>query len=325
MARVLKDFSSSKPESSGGLYDRDLISIKDLSKSQVISILDESESMLKALTSRTKLEHLQYMIMATLFFEPSTRTRLSFESAMQRLGGGVIGFSDANTSSGVKGESLADTVKVVSSYADIIVLRHPKAGSAAEAAEHSDVPVINAGDGASEHPTQALYDLFTIKMQKRKLEGLKVAIVGDLRNARTIHSFAYGVAMFKNSINFIAPDQLQVPDEMLKDLTDKYGIAIEKSDSLNDAKEADVIYIPRMQKERFADPQEYKRFANYYTINKKFLSKANDDIIVMSPLPRLSEISTEIDQMNNSVYFKQAAYAVPVRMAVLKMILSGQK
>jgi len=321
MGRIVGKPNSSS--SGSGLRGKDLISFKDLSKGQVISILNESESMLRALTRRAKLEYLENRIMATAFFEPSTRTRLSFESAMQRLGGGVIGFSDVNTTSSVKGESLADTIRVVASYADIIVLRHPKAGAALEAAEYSDVPVINAGDGSAEHPTQALYDLFTIKMQKRRLSGMSVAIVGDLKNARTVHSFAYAVAMFKNNIKFIAPEQLQASGEMVEDLEDNYGIEIEKSDSLDEAKEADVIYIPRMQKERFLDPEEYKRFANYYTINKKFLSKANDDIIVMSPLPRLGELPVEIDNLKSSVYFKQVAYGVPVRMAVLKLILGG--
>ncbi len=304
------------------LFGKNLISLTELDKDTVESILAESAAMNKLLEEKRSTDVLKNRIMAALFFEPSTRTRLSFETAMLRLGGGTIGFSDASTTSTIKGETLSDTIKVVSSYADIIVIRHPKAGAATEAAKYSDVPVINGGDGAAEHPTQALYDLFTIKMQKKKLEGMKVAIVGDMKNTRPIHSFAYGVAMFNNDITFISPQQLQIPTEMEKDLVKRYGVKIKKSDSIDDAKDADVVYIPRIQKERFSDPKQYEKFAHYYTINKKFLSKANDDIIVMSPLPRLTEISTDIDDMKNSVYFKQAAYGVPVRMAILKMILS---
>ncbi len=304
------------------LKGKNLLSIKQLSKPQIESIMSQSETMLHALERRERLTYLQNMIMATLFFEPSTRTRLSFESAMQRLGGGVIGFADSSTTSTVKGESLADTIEVVSSYADIIAIRHPQIGSAEEAAAHSRVPVINAGDGAGQHPTQALLDMFTIKMEKGRIEGLKVAIIGDLKNARTSRSLAYTLALFGNDLTFIGPKALQMPKEVSSELTKDYGINIETSDSLSAALNADVIYIPRIQKERFADINEYKKYAaNYYTINKKFLSKATRDPIIMSPLPRITEISREIDNMKNSVYFKQASYGIPVRMAILKMIL----
>ena len=248
------------------LFGKSLLSIRQLSRSSIERVLGEAESM-KLMLDEGKVEQpLRNRIMATLFFEPSTRTRLSFESSMQRLGGGVIGFADANTTSSVKGESLADTVEVVSNYADIIVIRHPKMGSADEAAKHSRIPVVNAGDGAGQHPTQALYDMFTVKAEKGRLENLKVALVGDLKNARTIRSFAYALAMFGNDLTFIGPKQLQMPGEVLRELSDGYGIRVETSESLDDALDADVVYIPRIQKERFADVEEYKRHAaNFYT------------------------------------------------------------
>jgi aspartate carbamoyltransferase catalytic subunit len=306
---------------SRGIGVRNLISITDLDRKAVELILKESESMSMLLAEKRSIDPLRNRIMATLFFEPSTRTRLSFESAMQRLGGGVIGFADAATSSATKGESLEDTIKVVSAYADIIVLRHPVKGAVQEAAKYADVPLINAGDGAGHHPTQAIMDLFTIKMEKKRLEGLNVAIVGDLKNARTSHSLAYALAMFGNELTLIAPEQLQMQDEIVNDIKRTYGTKIRKSDSFELALNADVVYIPRVQKERFSNLREYRRFANHYQVNKAFLSRADADVIVMSPLPRINEISREVDATKNAVYFKQAAYGVPVRMAILRMML----
>jgi len=304
------------------LFDKDLISIKDLTKKDIEAVLTESAKMLKHVENGKKLDYLQNEIMATLFYEPSTRTRLSFESAMQRLGGGVIGFSDPAVSSSMKGETLMDTIKVVSSYADIIVLRHMQEGAAAKALEFSAVPIINAGDGIGQHPTQALLDLFTIKQEKGSLKNLNIAIVGDLKNGRTVHSLAYALALFNSSISFIAPDDIQIPDTILKDLR-KTHWNIEKSSDLDKALDADVIYMTRIQKERFARQEDYIKFANYYKVDNKFLQKADEDVIVMHPLPRITEISPEIDNSRNSVYFKQAAYGVPVRMAILNMILKG--
>jgi aspartate carbamoyltransferase catalytic subunit len=304
-------------------FNKDLISTKDMTKQEIEAVLSESAKMLDFLQKGKKLDYLQNNILATLFYEPSTRTRLSFESAMQRLGGGVIGFADPASSSAMKGESLEDTIKVVSSYADVIVIRHNQEGAAKKAAEISDVPIINAGDGVGQHPTQALLDLFTIKKEKGKDEKLKIAIVGDLKNGRTVHSLAYVLALFGNDITFIAPEALQIPNAILDDLNKRYGNHMEKSESLEEALDADVIYMTRIQKERFLDHNEYSNFANYYTVNSDFLKKANDGVIIMHPLPRLSEISPGIDKMKNSVYFKQASYGVPVRMAILNMILNG--
>jgi aspartate carbamoyltransferase catalytic subunit len=310
-------------EKANPLLGKSLTSIKELDKGAVERILEESAVMLKAYESGARLNALHGKILANLFYEPSTRTRMSFESAMLRLGGGTIGFADPSTSSSTKGETLADTVKVVSGFADIIVLRYPEKGAAKEAAAHADVPVVNAGDGAGEHPTQTLYDLFTIKMEKKRLHGLNVALVGDLKYGRAIHSIAYALALFGNDMTFIAPKQLQMPEGITKELKDEYGIGITESDSLESALDADVVYIPRVQRERFPDPEEYRRFANYYVIDKKFLSRANKEIRIMSPLPRVTEISTEIDNTKNAVYFKQSAYGVPVRMAILNLILGG--
>jgi aspartate carbamoyltransferase catalytic subunit len=306
------------------LFDRDLISIKGLTKTEIESVMEESEKMFALLQGKRRLPNLQNKIMATLFYEPSTRTRLSFESAMQRLGGGVIGFSDPTSSSAMKGESLADTIKVVSSYADIIVIRHNEQGAAQKAAEFSNVPVINAGDGVGQHPTQALLDLFTIKKEKGKLEGLKIAMVGDLKNGRTVHSLAYALGLFGNRITFIAPEEIQMPRAILDDLDKVYGIEIEKSNNLEAASDADIVYMTRIQKERFSRPEDFSAFANSYTVDKDFLDKSNDEIIIMHPLPRLSEISSEIDGTKNSAYFRQAAYGVPVRMAILNMMLNDE-
>ena len=303
-------------------FQKGLLSIKDLSTNEIESVLSESERMLKVCRSGRKADHLRNKIMATLFFEPSTRTRLSFESAMQRLGGGIIGFADPSSSSTMKGETLADTVKIVSSYSDVIVLRHPRDGAAREAAGFADVPIINAGDGAGEHPTQALLDLFTIRKEKRKLQGLKIAVVGDLKNGRTVHSLAYALARFKNDVTFIAPRQLQVPADIVSSLNEKYGQRVEKSESLDAALDADVIYMTRIQEERFKSKAEYLQFANYYNINRNFLSRSRNDVTIMHPLPRVREISPEVDSMKNSAYFRQASYGVPVRMAILKMMLS---
>ncbi len=307
--------------SRGLSFRKGLLSIKDLTTKEITSVLSESERMLEICRSGKKADYLSNKIMATLFFEPSTRTRLSFESAMQRLGGGIIGFADPSSSSTMKGESLADTVKIVSSYSDVIVLRHPREGAANEAARYATVPIINAGDGAGEHPTQALLDLFTIKKEKGRLQGLKIAVVGDLKNGRTVHSLAYALARFENDVTFIAPKQLQVPGNIVSSLNREHGSRVETSESLDAAKDADVIYMTRVQEERFKSRAEYAQFANYYNINKGFLSRANDDVIIMHPLPRVKEISPEVDSMKNSVYFKQASYGVPVRMAILKMML----
>ncbi len=303
------------------LFDRDLVAISDLSKRNIEDVLENSLKMLAVIQQGKRVDYLKNEIMATLFFEPSTRTRLSFESAMQRLGGGVIGFADAGTSSTKKGESLTDTIEVVSSYADVIVIRHTQEGAAREAAAHSRVPVINAGDGVGQHPTQALLDLFTIKKEKGRLDKLKIAMVGDMKNGRTVHSLSEALSLFGSEITFIAPEELQIPNTIYESLVKQYG-NVQKSETIEKALDADVIYMTRIQQERFADMKDYARFEHSFRIDMKFLNGANKDVIIMHPLPRVTEISPEVDKMKNSVYFKQASYGVPVRMAILDMILN---
>ena len=280
--------------------------------------------MLRVVESKKRVNYLQNNILATIFFEPSTRTRLSFESAIQKLGGGVLSVADSKSSSDSKGESLQDTIRVVSSWSDAIVLRHSLEGAAEIASQNSNVPVINAGDGAGEHPTQALLDLFTIQREKGRITELNVAIVGDLKYGRTVHSLAYVLSLFNNTITFIAPKALWLPDQIYMDLKLKYNNHMTTSESLESALNVDVIYMTRIQKERFSDPEEYAKFATSYTIDKDFLAIAAKDVKIMHPLPRITEISPEIDHKEQSVYFKQAAYGLPVRMAILNMILGTE-
>ncbi len=308
----------------GSLFNRNLVSIKQLDKGVIEEILAESERMLEIYKSNSRPNLLAGRIMASMFFEPSTRTRLSFESAMHRLGGSVIGFADPLSTSSAKGETLSDTVRIMSAYADILVIRHPTEGAITGALDSASVPLVNAGDGTGQHPTQALYDLFAIKKEKGRLTNLNVALVGDLKHGRAIHSLAYALAIFGNSLTLISPQSLKMPASMVADLERSYGIRIIQHDSLDQALNADAVYIPRMQKERFSDQKEYERVAAYYVIDKRFMAMAGSDTIILSPLPRTMEINPEVDTMKNAAYFRQAAYGVPVRMAVLKMILKGR-
>ncbi len=319
---MLMPGTSGKSDSQNPLFGKSLLSIRDFSRKDIECILDDAEVMNSALSSGGPQQVLQNKIMATLFYEPSTRTRLSFESSMQKLGGGIIGFADKASSSVMKGESLADTVRVVSAYSDVIVLRHSQAGAAAEAARFSRVPLINAGDGSGEHPTQALLDLFTIRKEKGTLEGLDIAIVGDLKNSRTEHSLAYALSMFGNRMTFIAPKELQMPDNICADLTGAGSPGARKAQSLDEAIASDVIYINRIQKERFEDPAQAERFTSAFRIDSDFMKRAGSKVTIMNPLPRMDEVSSDIDMLDNSAYFRQAAYGVPVRMAILKMMLS---
>ncbi|MCL5419992.1 MAG: aspartate carbamoyltransferase [Candidatus Marsarchaeota archaeon] len=309
----------------GTLFGRDLVAIGDLGRKGIEDVLNNASKMLSILEQGKRVDYLKNNIMATLFFEPSTRTRLSFESAMQRLGGGVIGFADANTTSTIKGETLADTVRIVESYSDILVVRHNWVGAAREAAKYAKVPVINGGDGAGEHPTQALLDLFTIKKEAGKLNKLKVVIAGDLKYGRTSHSFAEALSLFGNEFAFVAPNELQIPDNVYKSVEKNSG-NVQKSESLSKvAADADVIYMTRVQKERLPKPEDYQKFEHAFKIDEKFMKSAKEDVILMHPLPRVNEISPEVDKLKNSVYFKQAGYGIPIRMAVLDMILNGDK
>ena len=299
---------------------RDIVSIKDFTKNEIVHILDVAEKMIPIAEGKEKSELLHGYIMASLFFEPSTRTRLSFEAAMKRLGGNVIGFAQPGTTSIMKGESLADTIRTAESYCDIIVMRHPMEGSARMAAEFASVPIINGGDGAGRHPTQCLLDLFTIRKETGSIEGNKIALVGDLKYGRTVHSLAYALALFKAEIVFIAPPELQMPPEVIEECR-KMGVEPEIRNSLNDIQDIDVLYVTRIQKERFPDPEEYKKVAGSYRIDVGTIKNAKQSMIIMHPLPRVNEISPDIDATRHAAYFRQTFNGVPVRMALLALVL----
>ncbi|HEC96223.1 MAG TPA: aspartate carbamoyltransferase [Euryarchaeota archaeon] len=305
------------------LKDKDIISIRELTREEIELILKEADNMLPIARGEVYSDILKGKILATLFFEPSTRTRMSFETAMQRLGGGVIGFSSKEGTSIMKGETLSDTIKVVEGYADIIVLRHPAEGSARLAAEVSSKPVINGGDGAGQHPTQTLLDLYTIKKELGEIESKKVVLLGDLKYGRTVHSLAYALAMFNAEIGLVSPPTLRMPEEIINDLKEM-GAKIKEYSALKDAiKEADVLYVTRIQKERFPDPAEYMKVAGSYKIALKILKDAKENLIIMHPLPRVNEIDPSVDVTKHAKYFIQSFYGVPVRMALLKLVLVG--
>lgn len=302
---------------------RDIIAIKDFSKEEITYILQKAEEMLPAANGEKKCVDLEGRILCTLFFEPSTRTRLSFESAMQILGGGVIGFAEPSGSSITKGETLADTVRMADAFGDAIVLRHPLEGAARFASEHSSVPIINAGDGAGQHPTQTLLDLFTIKQAKGKIEGNKVILLGDLKYGRTVHSMAYALALFGVELYFVSPKGLEMPREVVRSLAQFGSRPHETTDLLSVLPDADVLYATRIQKERFPDVEDYLKVAGTYRVDIELLKKAKNELIVMHPLPRIDEISREIDSTKHAWYFRQAKNGIPVRMAILKAIIEG--
>lgn len=295
---------------------RDIVSIRDFSKKDLLHILERSREM-EAETP----DLLCGKILSTLFFEPSTRTRLSFESAMCRLGGKVIGFSDEKVSSVKKGETIWDTVKMADRYSDVIVIRSPIEGSARLAAEAASVPVINGGDGANQHPTQTLLDLYTIKKSKRRLNGLKIGFLGDLKYGRTVHSLAIALSHWSVDLYFIAPDALQMPEQYLKDLQEKGIECIQASDVFSVSENLDILYVTRIQQERFPDPMEYERYKNAYRLDRSLLEHAKKDLKIMHPLPRVGEISPELDETDHAVYFEQAGNGVTVRKAVLALVL----
>ncbi len=261
-------------------------------------------------------------ILATAFYEPSTRTRLSFEAAMLRLGGKVIGFSDAGSSSAAKGESVSDTIKVISQYADICAMRHPKEGAAFVAASKSEIPVINAGDGGHQHPTQTLADLMTIRSMHGKLSGFKIGLCGDLKFGRTVHSLINALVRYENiSFVFISPPELKVPDyitDMLKEKNIPYTEVIKLEDVIADL---DMLYMTRVQKERFFNEEDYVRLKDFYILTKEKMNMANKNMLVLHPLPRVNEISVEVDDDPRACYFKQVKYGMYVRMALIMTLL----
>ena len=295
---------------------RDIVSIRDFSKGDLLHVLKVSEEM-----EGDKPTLLAGKILSTLFFEPSTRTRLSFESAMCRLGGKIIGFSDEKVSSVKKGETIWDTAKMAEQYSDVIVIRTPIEGSARLAAEATSVPVINGGDGANQHPTQTLLDLYTIQKAKKNIDGLKIGFLGDLKYGRTVHSLAIALSHWNVDLYFIAPDALQMPDHYLKDLQE-VGIGCSQADDVFAvSKDLDILYVTRIQKERFPDPLEYEKYKNAYRLDRSLLSEIKDDMKIMHPLPRVGEINPELDDTNHAIYFEQAGNGVTVRKALLALVL----
>ena len=300
---------------------RDIISIKDFSREEIDYILKVASKMEPI--AKTGSEMLKGKILATLFFEPSTRTRLSFESAMHRLGGSTIGFAEAEIASVKKGENLADTVRTVENYADVIALRHPLEGAARLAAEFAEVPIINAGSGAEEHPTQALLDLYTIMKEKNRIDGLNIALMGDLRYGRTVHSLAYALSMYDVKLYLISPDILRMRKEVLKTLKEKNVEVVEKGRIEDVIGELDVLYVTRIQKERFPDPAEYAKVRGSYRIDLETLKDAKEDLVILHPLPRVDEIAPEVDSTPHARYFRQVWNGIIVRMALLALILGA--
>ncbi len=299
---------------------RDFISILDFRRSDLELMFEKADEMKRFETNGTEI--LKNRILATLFFEPSTRTRLSFETSMLRLGGGVIGFSDPSVSRMSTGESLADTIRMLDSYANVIVIRHKIEGSARLAAEVAKAPVINAGDGSQHHPTQTLTDLYTMKKEFGGIDGLKIAILGDLRQTRSASSLAYGLSKFKNvKLYLISPDALRMRPEVTDHLNDSSVEYLESSNVNKYLPELDVLYVTRLQKERFTDPAEYEKFRGSYMVTLKMLEESKKGMIVMHHLPRIDEIPLEIDSTPNARYFEQAANGLAARMALLSLIV----
>lgn len=299
------------------MKNRSLVSITDYNAEEIMSILDLAADF----ENNPRQRLLEGSVISTLFYEPSTRTRLSFESAINRLGGRVIGFSEASSSSVSKGESLKDTILTVSNYSDLIVMRHPLEGSAKYASEVAPVPVVNAGDGAHQHPTQTLLDLFSIIKTQGKLDNLTVSLVGDLKYGRTVHSLLMAMSHFNPVFNFIAPKELQMPEEY-KLFLDEKGIKYYEHTNLDDNLQyADIIYMTRVQRERFADPVEYEKVKNVYILRNEMLKNTKDNMRILHPLPRVNEINVDVDSNPKAYYFTQALNGVYTRMAIIAKIL----
>ncbi|MDP2723291.1 MAG: aspartate carbamoyltransferase [Bacteroidales bacterium] len=299
------------------LKGRSLISITDYSKEEIIQVLDIAEGFEK--NSRQKL--LDQYVIASLFFEPSTRTRLSFESAVQYMGGSIIGFASADTSSVKKGESLKDTILTVSNYSDLIVMRNPTDGSARFASEVSPVPIINAGDGANQHPTQCLLDLYSIRKTQGTLENIHIALVGDLKYGRTVHSLVQALSLFNATFHLVSPESLKLPSAVKKWITVanlKYYQYTELTEVIDTM---DIIYMTRIQGERFPDPLEYEKVKNSYILDNSMLANSKENVRILHPLPRVNEISEDVDDNPKAYYFQQARNGVYVRQALIAAIL----
>ncbi|MFI5448422.1 MAG: aspartate carbamoyltransferase [Candidatus Bathyarchaeia archaeon] len=301
---------------------RDVVSIRDFSREEIDYVLDTTDVVepMASVGSRD----LNGKIMATLFFEPSTRTRLSFESAMYRFGGNCIGFAEPKIASVEKGENLADTIRVVENYADVLVIRHPLEGAARLAAEFSEIPVINAGTGAEEHPTQAMLDLYTIRKELGRLNGLSIALVGDLRYGRTVHSLAYALSLYDIKLRLVSPSLLRMKKEVLEEVSQR--VKVQESEDLSEViPDVDVIYVTRIQKERFGSLEDYEKVRGFYRLTANDLSRAKKQMIVMHPLPRVDEIAYDVDATSHAKYFKQVWYGLLVRMSLIGLVLGVLK
>lgn len=302
--------------------NRSVVSIEDLSDEDFIEVFETADRMLEAIESGKQLDSMADKIMATLFYEPSTRTRLSFESAMLRLGGKVLTVADTKSSSVSKGETLADTIRMTESYSDIIVIRHPLEGAARLASKFTPKPIINAGDGSGQHPTQTLLDLFTIRKEYGKVDGLKIALIGDLKYGRTVHSLLSALARYDVKVSLISPESLKIPNHVLSRAGSK--IEIEESENLSQVlSDTDVFYMTRIQKERFTDQNEYLSLIGSYSLDPQAVANMKPGAIIMHPLPRVDEIQPDVDSMPQARYFKQASYGVPVRMSLIALLLGG--
>ncbi|MBC7114589.1 MAG: aspartate carbamoyltransferase catalytic subunit [Archaeoglobi archaeon] len=298
--------------------NRDILSTRELTREEIDHILKTASKFDE--NPQEFSDILRGKILALVFYEPSTRTRMSFETAMKRLGGDVINLGAIEASSIAKGENLCDTIRIISNYADAIVLRHPKDGASKLAAEVSPVPVINGGDGAGHHPTQTLLDLYTMR-KEGKLGRVKVALVGDLKYGRTVHSLIYALTLYDAEIILVSPKELAMPHDIVEDIRKAGGKIRETEDLKEVIPEVDVLYMTRIQKERFPDPNEYKRVAGIYRLTPELLKDAKEDMIVMHPLPRVDEIDPRVDELPNAKYFEQARNGIPVRMAVLSLVM----
>ena len=299
---------------------KDILDGAQFTREELEHVMSVAADMRAQVEKQRSLDLMKGYVLGALFFEPSTRTRLSFETAMHRLGGAVVGFASAGVSSAKKGESLADTIRNVDQYVDVIAMRHPQIGSARKAAEAAEAPVINGGDGAGQHPTQALLDLFTIQSERGQVGGNTIALCGDLKYGRTVHA---GVEVYKHydcKLIFVAPDALRMPAEITARLREQ-GVEVEETTDLEAAlAEASVLYMTRIQKERFDDPAEYERLKGSYVLTREMVERINPDLTIMHPLPRVDEIATDVDALPGAAYFRQARNGVYTRMALLALV-----
>jgi aspartate carbamoyltransferase len=308
----------------GSLKGKDILHGNQFSKKDIEAVMKVASAFERDLKKKGVIPLMKGRILATLFFEPSTRTRLSFETSMQRLGGGIISLGSLEGSSIVKGETLVDTCRTVAQYADLIAIRHPKTGSAKEAADAVEIPVLNGGDGTGQHPTQALLDVYTINKEMKTLKNLTIAMVGDLKNGRTVHALAEVLSLFNCTFYFVSPGVLRMPEEVTSHLKLK-GIKVEETEDLREAAlKSDVIYMTRIQRERFEDLAEYERVKGSYIIDSAFLKSLGKKITILHPLPRVNEINPDVDDYPGAAYFRQMRNGVFIRMALIAMVM-GKK